>query len=47
MKNCNALLTYISAAAIGLAGMALAMPSNARAQSKGTVVEEIVAREFE
>jgi peptidyl-prolyl cis-trans isomerase SurA len=44
MKNCNALLTYISAAAIGLAGMALAMPSNARAQSKGTVVEEIVAR---
>jgi peptidyl-prolyl cis-trans isomerase SurA len=44
MKNCSGLLTYICAAAIGLAGMALAMPSNARAQSKATVVEEIVAR---
>jgi peptidyl-prolyl cis-trans isomerase SurA len=44
MKNCNAFLTYISAAAIGLAGVTLATPSNARAQSKATVVEEIVAR---
>jgi peptidyl-prolyl cis-trans isomerase SurA len=44
MKNCNSLLTYISAAAIGLAGFALAVPSDLRAQSKGIVVEEIVAR---
>jgi peptidyl-prolyl cis-trans isomerase SurA len=44
MKNCNAFLTYIVVAAIGLAGSALAMPTVVRAQSKGTVVEEIVAR---
>jgi peptidyl-prolyl cis-trans isomerase SurA len=44
MKNCKALLTYICAAAIGSAAIALAVPLGLRAQSKGTVVEEIVAR---
>jgi peptidyl-prolyl cis-trans isomerase SurA len=44
MKNSNSFLTSISAVAIGLAAIALAMPSDVRAQSKGTVVEEIVAR---
>jgi peptidyl-prolyl cis-trans isomerase SurA len=44
MKNCKALLTYICAAAIGSAAIALAVPLGLRAQSKGAVVEEIVAR---
>ncbi|HXO05483.1 MAG TPA: peptidylprolyl isomerase [Candidatus Sulfotelmatobacter sp.] len=44
MKNCKALLTYICAAAIGSAAIALAVPLGLCAQSKGTVVEEIVAR---
>jgi peptidyl-prolyl cis-trans isomerase SurA len=44
MKNCNAFLSYISVVAVGLAGIALAMPSDVRAQAKGTVIEEIVAR---
>jgi peptidyl-prolyl cis-trans isomerase SurA len=44
MKNCNGFLSYIAVGAIGLAGFALAMPSDVLAQSKGTVVEEIVAR---
>jgi peptidyl-prolyl cis-trans isomerase SurA len=44
MKNRNLFLTHIFAVAIGLAGIALAMPSDVRAQSKGIVVEEIVAR---
>ena len=44
MKNCKAFLTYTSALAIGLTGFALAMSSDARAQAKGIVVEEIVAR---
>jgi peptidyl-prolyl cis-trans isomerase SurA len=44
MKNCNAFSTYIAVVAIGLAGIALATPTVVRAQSKGTVVEEIVAR---
>ncbi|MGD0402905.1 MAG: peptidylprolyl isomerase [Candidatus Acidiferrales bacterium] len=44
MKNCNSFLTFIAAAIIGLAGLALAMPPEVRAQSKGIVVEEIVAR---
>jgi peptidyl-prolyl cis-trans isomerase SurA len=44
MKNCNAFLSYVSAVAVGLAGIALAMPLDVRAQTKGTVIEEIVAR---
>ena len=44
MKNCNAFLSYISAVAVGLAAIALAMPLDVRAQAKGTVIEEIVAR---
>jgi peptidyl-prolyl cis-trans isomerase SurA len=44
MKTCNVFLTYASAVAIGLVGIALTMPLDARAQSKGIVVEEIVAR---
>ena len=44
MKTCNAFLTYASALAIGLVGITLTMPLDARAQSKGIVVEEIVAR---
>ncbi|MGB8525079.1 MAG: peptidylprolyl isomerase [Candidatus Acidiferrales bacterium] len=44
MKTCNVFLTYASAVAIGLVGIALTMPLDVRAQSKGTVVEEIVAR---
>src|SRR6202046_2911671 len=44
MKNCKALLTYICAAAIGSAAIALAVPLGLRAKAKGTVVEEIVAR---
>ena len=44
MKNCNGFLTHVAVVAIGLAGIALATPTDVRAQSKGTVVEEIVAR---
>jgi peptidyl-prolyl cis-trans isomerase SurA len=44
MKKRNAFLTYIAVGSIGLAGFALATPSDVRAQSKGMVVEEIVAR---
>jgi peptidyl-prolyl cis-trans isomerase SurA len=44
MKKRNAFLTYIAVGFIGLAGFALATPSDVRAQSKGMVVEEIVAR---
>jgi peptidyl-prolyl cis-trans isomerase SurA len=44
MKKRNAFLTYIAVGSIGLAGLALATPSDVRAQSKGMVVEEIVAR---
>jgi peptidyl-prolyl cis-trans isomerase SurA len=44
MKKRNAFLTYIAVGSIGLAGFALATPSDVRAQAKGMVVEEIVAR---
>jgi peptidyl-prolyl cis-trans isomerase SurA len=44
MKTCKAFLTYASAIAIGLAGITLVTALDARAQSKGIVVEEIVAR---
>jgi peptidyl-prolyl cis-trans isomerase SurA len=44
MTKCNAFLTYIAVGSIGLAGFALATPSDVRAQAKGMVVEEIVAR---
>jgi peptidyl-prolyl cis-trans isomerase SurA len=44
MKKRNAFLTYIAVGSIGLAGFALAAPSDVRAQAKGMVVEEIVAR---
>jgi peptidyl-prolyl cis-trans isomerase SurA len=44
MEKCNAFLTYIAVGSIGLAGFALATPSDVRAQAKGMVVEEIVAR---
>jgi peptidyl-prolyl cis-trans isomerase SurA len=44
MKKRNAFLTYIAVGSIGLAGFALTTPSDVRAQAKGMVVEEIVAR---
>jgi len=44
MKKRNAFLTYIAVGSIGLGGFALATPSDVRAQAKGMVVEEIVAR---
>ncbi len=44
MKTCNIFLTYIAVGSISLAGVALVVPTDARAQSKGIVVEEIVAR---
>jgi peptidyl-prolyl cis-trans isomerase SurA len=44
MKSCTAYLTFIFASAIVLTGFTLAVPSAVRAQSKGIVVEEIVAR---
>src|ERR1700735_777872 len=44
MKTCNAFLTHACAIAFGLLGISLTMPLGVRAQSKGVVVEEIVAR---
>jgi peptidyl-prolyl cis-trans isomerase SurA len=44
MKKRNAFLTYIAVGSIGLVGIALVVPTDVRAQSKGIVVEEIVAR---
>src|SRR5476651_2063078 len=44
MKKRNAFLTYIAVGSIGLVGIVLVAPTDVRAQSKGMVVEEIVAR---
>jgi len=44
MKKRNAFLAYIAVGSIGFAGIAFVMPTDVRAQSKGFVVEEIVAR---
>jgi peptidyl-prolyl cis-trans isomerase SurA len=44
MKTCKAFLASASAIAIGLAGITLVTALDARAQSKGIVIEEIVAR---
>ncbi len=44
MKNCNASWSFYLTVAIGVAGIALVMPADVRAQAKGTVIEEIVAR---
>jgi peptidyl-prolyl cis-trans isomerase SurA len=44
MKKRNAFLTYIAVGSIGLIGIVLVVPKDVRAQSKGMVVEEIVAR---
>jgi peptidyl-prolyl cis-trans isomerase SurA len=44
MKTCNAFLTHACAIAFALLGISLTMPLGVRAQSKGVVVEEIVAR---
>jgi peptidyl-prolyl cis-trans isomerase SurA len=44
MKTCNMFLICVCAAAIGLVGITLTIPLDVRAQSKGVVVEEIVAR---
>jgi peptidyl-prolyl cis-trans isomerase SurA len=44
MKNWNPFLKLLSVAAIGATGIVLAMAPGVRAQSKGVVVEEIVAR---
>ena len=44
MKMWNVFLVQLCAGIIAFAGLALFLPCQARAQSKGTVVEEIVAR---
>jgi peptidyl-prolyl cis-trans isomerase SurA len=44
MKKRNAFLTYIAVGSIGMVGIVLVAPTGVRAQSKGMVVEEIVAR---
>ncbi len=44
MKNWNASLKYLWAAAIGVTALLLSVSPDVRAQAKGVVVEEIVAR---
>lgn len=44
MKTCNSFFAHVFVAAIVLAGISLAAPTDVNAQAKGTVIEEIVAR---